>query len=265
MTTQLRVSLVQFRIDWEDPKANLRRLEKRIKRLAGKTDLLILPETFATGFSMRVSVLGETGDGETIRSVKQWAKEGGFAIAGSFIAKENQSFHNRAFLVTPEGDCHTVDKRHLFRMGDEHSFYTPGTSRETVRYKGWTIRLLVCYDLRFPVWSRNVNNAYDLLIYVANWPEPRIDVWKALLPARALENMAFVCGVNRVGTDGSGMAYSGDSLVYSPKGKKLLHIPAHKDAIRTCTLDKNESDRLREKFPVWKDADTFSIRETDNG
>lgn len=259
MSSKLRVSLVQFQTIWENREANISHLEKRLGRLRGKTDLVILPETFSTGFSMNVSALGETMDDETMQSVKSWAKDFNFAVAGSFIAKEGDSFYNRAFFITPEGDCHTFDKRHLFRMGGEHNFYSPGTSRGIVRYKDWNIRLLVCYDLRFPVWSRNVDNAYDLLIYVANWPESRIAAWKALLPARALENMAFVCGVNRVGTDGNGLIYSGDSTVYSPKGKKLLHVPAYKDAIRTCTLDKNESDKLREKFPVWKDADNFSI------
>lgn len=263
MTTQLRVSLVQFQIVWENQKANIDLLDKRLKRLKGKTDLVVLPETCTTGFSMHVGGMGETMKGETIPAVKKWAREGGFAIAGSFIAKENQSFYNRAFFVTPDGDCQTFDKRHLFRMGKEHDFYTPGSSRETVCYKGWNIRLLVCYDLRFPVWSRNVDNAYDLLIYVASWPESRIAVWKTLLPARAIENMAFVCGVNRVGTDGNQLVYPGDSAVYSPKGTKVLHVPAYKDTIRTCTLDKTESDLLREKFPVWKDADRFFFQNAD--
>lgn len=257
--THLRVSLIQSPIYWENKEANLLHFAKKLKRLKGKTDLAILPETFTTGFSMHVSSLAETMDGPTIRSLKSWARDFDFAITGSFIAQVGSDYFNRGFFITPAGDCHTIDKRHLFRMGKEDHFYTPGNSKEIIHYKGWNIRLLVCYDLRFPVWSRNTDNAYDLLIYVANWPESRAAVWKALLPARALENMAFVCGVNRVGADGNRLIYSGDSVVYSPKGKKLLHIPAHKETTRTCILDKAEADKLREKFPVWKDADVFSL------
>lgn len=255
----LRVSLIQSAICWEDKKANLLHFAKKLKRLKGKTDLAILPETFTTGFSMHVSSLADTMDGETIRSLKSWAKAFDFAITGSFIAKAGNHYFNRGFFITPTGDCHTIDKRHLFRMGKEDHVYSPGNSREIISYKGWNIRLLICYDLRFPVWSRNTDNAYDLLIYVANWPESRAAVWKSLLPARALENMSFVCGVNRVGTDGNNLNYSGNSVIYSPKGKKLVHIPAYKEATRTCTLNKAESDQLREKFPVWKDADSFSF------
>ena len=221
--------------------------------------MAILPEMFTTGFSMQVASLADTTDGDTIQTIKGWAKEFDLAISGSFIAKENGNYYNRGFFITPSGDCHTIDKRHLFRMGKEDHYYSPGNSREVFHYKGWNIRLLICYDLRFPVWSRNVDNTYDLLIYVANWPEVRATAWKTLLPARAVENMAFVCGVNRVGTDGHGFAYSGDSAVYCPKGKKILHLPAHKETTRTCILDKHELNRLREKFPVWKDADTFTL------
>lgn len=255
----LRVSILQSTIFWEDKDANLQHFGKKLKRLKGKTDLAILPETFTTGFSMNVASLADTMDGKTISTIKSWAKEFDFAISGSFIAKVGDNYFNRGFFITPTGDCHTIDKRHLFRMGKEDDFYTPGNSREIVRYKDWNIRLLVCYDLRFPVWSRNTDNAYDLLIYVANWPDIRSAVWKALLPARAIENMAFVCGVNRVGIDGNNFNHSGDSVIYSPKGKKLLHFPAYKETTRTCILNKEDSDKLRKKFPVWKDADSFSL------
>jgi omega-amidase len=259
MDAPLRLSLVQSSIAWEDKQASLHHFEKRLKRLQGKTDLVVLPETFTTGFSMHVSSLAETMEGQTVRTLKKWANDFKFAIAGSFIAEEDGAYYNRAFFVTPEGQCSTFDKRHLFRLGNEAEFYTSGKSRGIVHYKHWNIRLLVCYDLRFPVWSRNVENAYDLLIYVANWPTSRAKVWKTLLPARALENMAYVCGVNRVGTDGNGLVYSGDSVVYSPKGQKIAQLPAGKEIVKTCTINKNESDKLREKFPVWKDADTFTL------
>jgi len=255
----LRVSMIQSPIFWEDRDANLSHFAKKLKRLRGKTDLAILPETFTTGFSMNVLTLAETMDGKTINTLKSWAKEFDIALSGSFIAKVGDNYFNRGFFVTPTGDCHTIDKRHLFRMGQENKVYTQGNSCEIIHYKGWNIRLLVCYDLRFPVWSRNTANAYDLLIYVANWPATRSAVWKALLPARALENMAFVCGVNRVGADSNNVKHAGDSAIYSPKGEKLLHIPANKEATRTCTLNKTTADQLREKFPVWKDADAFSL------
>lgn len=257
----LRVSLIQASLFWEDKAANLLHFEKKLKRLAGKSDLVIFPETFSTGFSTKTAELAETMDGQTISTLKGWARKFDMAITGSFIAKEGDAFFNRGFFITPEGNCHTTDKRHLFRMGEEHHAYTPGNSRESIHYRGWNIRLLICYDLRFPVWSRNVDNGYDLLIYVANWPASRSHVWKKLLPARALENMAFVCGVNRVGTDGNNLSYSGDSVIYSPKGEKLLLISAHKELSLTYTLNKEEVDHLREKFPVWKDADTFTIEE----
>lgn len=257
----LRVSIIQSPIFWEDKAANLAHFKKKLTRLAGKSDLAILPETFSTGFSMKTAELAETMDGETISTLKEWAKKFDLAITGSFIAKEGDAFFNRGFFVTPEGKCHTTDKRHLFRMGKEHHTYTPGNSRECFHYRGWNIRLLICYDLRFPVWSRNINNSYDLLIYVANWPAPRSTAWKKLLPARALENMAFVCGVNRVGLDGNNLAYSGDSAIHSPKGEKLLLIPAYTEAVRTRILNKEEIDKLREKFPVWKDADSFYLED----
>lgn len=261
MSSLLRVSVAQLAIYWEDRIGNLRKIGKRLKRLSGTTDLVILPETFSTGFSMNVSNLAETMDGNTMSTLKKWANEFDFAIAGSFIAKEENRYYNRAFFITPEGDCQTFDKRHLFRMGGEQNFYAAGNSREIVRYRGWNIRLLVCYDLRFPIWSRNFDNAYDLLVYVANWPESRATVWNTLLPARALENLTFVCGVNRVGTDGNNLSYSGNSVIYSPRGKKLLYIPSHKEAVRTCTLNKEEANSLREKFPAWKDADKIHFIE----
>ena len=180
-------------------------------------------------------------------------------MAGSFIAKDNGKFYNRAFFITPEGEEHYYDKRHLFRMAEEDKHFSAGDKRLIVPYKGWNICLQVCYDLRFPVWSRNVNNEYDLLIYVANWPEARKKAWKALLHARAIENMAYVCGVNRVGVDGKGFLFRGDSMIYNAKGKKLADAGKREEITRTCTLKKSELDEFRAKFPAWKDADGFGI------
>lgn len=259
MADQLRISLVQSDICWENREASLLYFRKKISRLRGRTDLAVLPEMFTTGFSMNVSANADTMEGNTVATLKSWAEEMGFAITGSFIAREDDSCFNRAFFITPSGECHTYDKRHLFRMAGEHNYYSSGSSREIIQYKGWNIRLLVCYDLRFPVWSRNVDNAYDLLIYVANWPDSRISAWNTLLPARAVENLAYVCGVNRIGVDGKGINYSGCSAVYSPKGSKLARVPANKETTRTCAIGKAELNKLRQKFPVWKDADPFRL------
>jgi len=252
--------MIQAHIIWEDRAENLGYYEELVKRVSGKTDIAVLPETFSTGFSMNVEALADTMDGETIGAIKEWAKKYNIAIVGSFIVSENKACYNRAFFVTPEGEVWHYDKRHLFRMGKEDAYFSAGNQQVIVPYKEWNICLQVCYDLRFPVWSRNVENQYDLLIYVANWPEARRKVWKTLLQARAMENMAYVCGVNRVGVDGRGFNHRGDSLVYDPKGKKLADAGKREEITRTCTLDKKELENFRRKFPAWKDADQFSIR-----
>lgn len=255
----LRISLVQASISWEERAENLQRYGKLLERTCGKADLAILPETFTTGFSMNVERLADTTDGTTLSTVRKWANDFQLAIIGSFIAYEGGNYFNRAFFVSPTGETSLYDKRHLFRMAGEDRYFTEGNRHTIVSYKGWNICLQVCYDLRFPVWSRNVDNAYDLLVYVANWPEARRSAWKTLLPARAVENLAFACGVNRVGTDGKNIAYGGDSAVYSPKGEKLADAGKRDGVVCTCTLAYSELDRLRTKFPAWKDADWFSL------
>ncbi|MDO4756433.1 MAG: amidohydrolase [Parabacteroides sp.] len=260
MTDDLRISMVQSQIFWEDKEKNLEHYGKLLRRVSGKTDIAVLPETFTTGFSMSVEPIADTMDGVTIRTLKGWAKEYDLAIVGSFIVQEKGHFYNRSFFVTPDEQVYLYDKRHLFRMAGEDQCFSAGENLTIVSYKGWNICLQVCYDLRFPVWSRNVNNQYDLLIYVANWPEARKKVWKTLLQARAIENMAFVCGVNRVGLDGKGLVYSGDSMTVSPKGDVLADIGKRKDIVRTCILKRTDLDKLRMKFPVWKDADRFELK-----
>lgn len=259
MADSLRISMIQSHIIWEDRSENLGYYGELLRRVSGRTDIAVLPETFTTGFSMNVEVLADTMDGETVRTVEGWAEKYNLAVAGSFIATEGGKYYNRAFLITPEGEEHYYNKRHLFRMAGEDKHFESGNERVIVNYKGWNICLQVCYDLRFPVWSRNVNNEYDLLLYVANWPEARRKVWKTLLHARAIENMAYVCGVNRVGIDGNGFSYRGDSMVYAPKGKKLADAGKREEVTRTCTLLKSELEDLRTKFPAWMDADTFTI------
>jgi predicted amidohydrolase len=254
-----RLSIIQTQIKWEDKAANLRHFNALLRELSGQTHLAVLPEMFTTGFSMQSQSLSETTDGTTMTALKAWSSTYQMAIAGSFMAVEGDRHYNRAFFVTPCGDASYCDKRHLFRMNGEHRYFEAGKERLTVPYRGWNICTQICYDLRFPVWSRNVNNAYDLLIYAANWPASRKNVWRTLLPARAMENMAYVCGVNTVGTDGKGSVYEGGSMICSPKGNKLVHA-GNCETVRTCILKKDELNAFRAKFPAWEDADSFVIK-----
>jgi len=257
---QLRISMLQTDIVWQNKEENLCMLRGKLQKLRGEADLVILPEMFSTGFSMQSHSLGEPITGKTITTLQSWANEYEMAIAGSYIASDGPStYYNRAFFLTPEGDSYYYDKRHLFRMGGEYDSFSPGNKRLIVSYHGWNICLLVCYDLRFPVWSRNRNNEYDLLIYVANWPASRRHVWDTLLKARALENMSYVCGVNCVGIDGNGVHYDGGSILYSAKGEALTAIPDNKEYISTTKINLHSLQQFREKFPAWKDADSFQL------
>lgn len=255
----MRISLVQTDIVWENKEENLRQLNEKLKSLSDKTDLVILPEMFSTGFSMNTPLLAEPVGGNTILTLKRWSEEYRYAIAGSFICTEEGNYYNRAFFLTPSGEEFYYDKHHLFRMGDETQYFNGGIRRCIIPYKGWNICLNVCYDLRFPVWLRNVNNEYDLLVIVANWPTPRIKAWETLLVARALENQCYVCGVNRVGTDGNGQVYPGCSVLLDAKGKCLASFQEGKEGIGTIEIDLDSLHRFRERFPVWRDADSFTL------
>lgn len=255
----MRISLIQTDIVWENKQENLRLLRRKLEKLCGTTEVVVLPEMFSTGFSMNSRTLAEPANGETITTLKQWAAEFRLALAGSYIASDNEQYYNRAFFLTPEGEEYYYDKRHLFRMGQESKHFAAGDQRLTLAYRGWNICLLVCYDLRFPVWSRNVNNEYDLLIYVASWPASRRRAWDVLLQARAIENQCYVCGVNRTGADGHGLTYDGGSVLYSPKGERLASIPDNQAETATASIDLPALQSFREKFPVWKDSDSFTI------
>lgn len=255
----LRISIVQTDIVWENKQENLRLLHEKLQSLRGKTEIVVLPEMFSTGFSMQSKRLAETNSGVTITMLKEWASSFQLAICGSFIAVDNGCFYNRGFFLTPEGEEFYYDKRHLFRMGREAEHFSAGNQRLIIPYLGWKICLLICYDLRFPVWSRNVNNEYDLLLYVANWPVTRREAWDVLLRARAMENQCYVCGVNRIGTDGYHLIYNGGSGVYSAQGEPLATLPDGQEGIATATLTLSTLQKLREKFPVWKDADEFHL------
>jgi len=255
----MRISLIQSDIIWEHKNANLLFYESLLSGLTGKTDLAVLPEMCTTGFSMHPELLAETVEGETIAAFKRMAVGFGFAIAGTFIGTDDQHNYNRAFFIKPDGQAEFYDKKHLFRMGDEGQHYTSGKSKKIVSYLGWNIRLAVCYELRFPVWLRSVKNDYDLLLVMANWPESRQHVWTSLLTARALENQAYVCGVNRVGTDANDVAYSGGSMLVNAYGTTLTDFELQGVSIQTLDLNLDELHRFRRKFPVWKDADAFTI------
>ena len=256
---QLRVTLLQTDIVWKNKEMNLCHLRKNLKSLCGLTEIVILPEMFTTGFSMDSDELAETTKGITVETLKQLAHENKTALCGSFICADSGKYYNRGFFITPDGKEYYYDKHHLFRMGSEQNHFTAGQKQLIIPYNDWNICLLVCYDLRFPVWSRNVNNCYDLLIYVANWPKPRRNVWDALLTARAIENQAYVCGVNRVGIDGYGLNYDGGSAIYSAKGKILAKVDDGQEGCVTATIDLNNLTAFREKFPVWMDSDSFTI------
>lgn len=252
----LTLTLIQEQIHWQQPAANRDHFERRILE-APASDLILLPEMFSTGFSLQSSQLAETMSGDSIHWMTRMAKESGAVVAGSLILEDEGHYYNRLIWMRPDGTFAFYDKRHLFRMADEHHHYTPGDERLVVTLNGWRICPLVCYDLRFPVWSRN-NNGFDLLLYVANWPEKRRLHWQRLLPARAIENLCYVAGLNRVGEDGNGIAYSGDSVVISPKGEELLN--AGSDAgLFTVQLNHEELASYREIFPAHLDADHFSL------
>ena len=259
MMHPLKISIVQTDIAWENKQENLRMLREKLHALRGTTEIVVLPEMFSTGFTMKSRELAEPVSGITVRILKELAADFQLARCGRFICSERSNYYNRAFFITPEGEEFYYDKRHLFRMGNEAEDFSAGNNKLIISYRGWNICLLVCYDLRFPVWSRNVNNEYDLLIYMASWPQARRLAWDTLLCARALENMCYVCGVNRIGVDGNKLIYNGGSVVFSAKGEVLASVPDGEEGIETVSLSLISLQQLRDKFPVWKDADAFRL------
>lgn len=257
----LTITLIQPNLIWENKKANLEMLTQKINGIKEKTEVVILPEMFSTGFSMKPKLLAEKMDGETIEWMKRIASSKKIILTGSVIIEEDGNYYNRLIWMLPNGEYGMYDKRHLFAFGDEHKHYSQGNKRLIAQVKGWKINLQVCYDLRFPVWSRQQSEAeFDLLIYVANWPERRNTAWKTLLQARAIENQCYVVGVNRVGEDGNKIYYSGDSMIIDPLGEILYH-KANEEDVFTYTLQKEKLIEVREKFPFWRDADPFIIPE----
>ena len=288
----LTVTGIQTTLHWEDKNANLQMLEEKINNIKEKTEIVVLPEMFSTGFSMQPEKLAETIKGETLQWMKRIAAEKKIILTGSIICQATTglvapsgltdvtNYYNRLIWMLPNGKYGYYDKRHLFAFTGEDKYYTAGTKRMIASVKGWKINLLVCYDLRFPVWARQASPSnspesssgqalskgegkivaleYDVLIYVANWPEKRNHAWKTLLQARAIENQCYVIGVNRVGDDGNGIHYTGNSMVIDPMGEVLYQKNDEED-IFTVTLDKDHLNTIREKFPFWRDADEFII------
>lgn len=269
----LTISLIQTHLHWENKPANLQMLEEKIMGIAAKTEIVVLPEMFSTGFSMRPEELAETMEGETVQWMKRVSAQKKVILTGSVIIKEEAAdgrvnYYNRLIWMLPNGNYGVYDKRHRFAYAGEDDHYTAGSKRLIASVKGWKINLLVCYDLRFPVWARqqtrnvstslNAGPEYDVLVYVANWPERRIHAWKTLLQARAIENQCYVVGANRTGDDGNNIHYSGESMIIDPLGE-VLYTKKDEEDIYTITLEKEHLDSVREKFPFWKDADDFMI------
>jgi predicted amidohydrolase len=260
----LRVTIIQSDLHWEDIGANLASFEEKIWRIGQSTDVIVLPEMFTTGFTMKANKLAEHMNMRTFRWMRQMADQTGALILGSFIANVHDRFYNRLLWMEPGGNFKTYDKRHLFRMAEEQQVYAQGESLLIGHWKGWRICPLICYDLRFPVWSRNRWNpslkklSYDLLIYVANWPMVRSNAWEALLPARAIENLSYAVGVNRVGIDGNGIEYNGQSSIIGPKGDSIFKVEGI-ESIKTIELSSNALQAYRDRFPAYLDADDFSI------
>lgn len=256
----MRLSIVQSSLAWENKAANLRHLDHKLAPLAGQTDLVVLPEMFSTGFSMNAGPLAENMDGATVTWMAEKASQLGAAVAGSFICRENGQHHNRLVWMLPDGTFETYDKRHLFSLAEEEKHFAPGRKQLTVNWKGFAIRPMICYDLRFPVWSRNRAGeaGYDLMIYMANWPVRRSHHWRALLQARAIENQAYCVGVNIVGTDGNGFEYIGDSAIIDFSGQHICQLAAQ-EGVFTTELSLESLRSYRAQFPFLADADEFSI------
>ena len=273
----LTITTLQTNLAWENKNANLQLLGKKINGLQEKTEIVVLPEMFSTGFSMQPKLFAETMDGETVQWMKEISSSNKIILTGSLIIEENEQFYNRLIWMLPNGEFGYYDKRHLFGLAQEDKYYTAGNKRLIASVKGWKINLQICYDLRFPVWARNrkmpieksmeeespispdARPEFDVLLYVANWPERRSHAWKTLLCARAIENQCYVIGVNRIGVDGNNISHSGNSLVIDPLGEVLYHMADEED-IFTITLQKEWLNEVRNKFPFWKDADDFNFR-----
>ena len=258
MTRDLIVTMVQPDIAWLNISENLDKYTRLLAEINMPTDLVLLPEMFATGFCTDPKAVAETMDGQTVRWMKRTAELMDCSIAGSLIIRENRRYFNRLVYIDQHENLTWYDKRHLFRMAGEELKFTSGLERKIIPVKDWRICFQICYDLRFPVWGRNQDD-YDVLVNSANWPAARSDVWNTLLMARAIENQSYVVGVNRVGTDGNGIVYAGESMAIHPKGTIIEKIPGSLESVKTISLSYTGLKDFRKKFPAWKDRDKFIV------
>lgn len=254
----LKITTFQSYLFWENIDKNLQNLGLRLNSIREKTDLIVLPEMFNTGFSMNPSNFAEEMGGKTMKWMHDQARKFESVITGSLIIKESDKYYNRLIWMRPDGSHEQYDKRHLFSMGEEDKHYTAGNQKLFVELNGWKICPVICYDLRFPVWLRNKNEEYDILLIIANWPERRSLHWRSLIPARAIENQAFVIAVNRVGHDGNEVFHSGDSMCIDPNGKVVYYKPNDED-LYTFTIHKNDLTETRRNLPFLRDADSFHL------
>lgn len=257
MKEQLHVSIIQSNLFWEDKLANLKFFEKKISKIS-HADLIVLPEMFTTGFTMNPNVMAETMDGKTVNWMLDMAFEKKSLLIGSLIIEDDSKFYNRLIVAFPDGNLQYYDKKHLFTLANEHHHYTAGNKQLLIEYQGWKIFPLICYDLRFPVWARNTVD-YDVLIYIASWPKIRIAAWDTLLKARAIENMCYTIGVNRVGVDDNQFEYPGHSVVLDAYGTELLSTNENQEQIGSITIDKNELIEIRNKLQFLNDRDAFKL------
>lgn len=258
MKNQLKIALIQSDLVWEKPKQNRANFTRKIENIFEKVDLIVLPEMFTTGFTMNAEKVAESMDGETVSWMQAMAKKMNAAIVGSLVIKENSNYYNRLLFVEPSGCISIYNKRHTFTLVGEDKIYTAGTKKVIIRYKGWKICPLICYDLRFPVWARNTEG-YDLLLYVANWPKPRVSAWDNLLKARAIENMSYCIGINRVGVDGVNSEYSGHSACYDVLGNEITSFEASIEQTKIITLGKRHIEAYRNKLKFLDDRDSFNL------
>ncbi len=260
----LKITIIQANLFWEDTKKNIATFDTRIKEIGEETDLIVLPEMFNTGFSINPKIIAEEYQGATFSWMQSKAYENNAVITGSVLTKIDGNYLNRLYWIMPDGSHHYYDKKHLFRLGKEWQVFTPGTKKLLVELKGWRIMPLICYDLRFPVWNKNRlidgRYEYDLLIYVANWPAVRKYAWKHLLIGRAIENQAFVAGINRVGQDGNSMNHSGDSMILDAQGQIISQANTNQEETLTCHLSKSELVNFREEFKFSLDWDEFDVK-----
>lgn len=258
MEENLTIALIQTSLIWENPEKNMSLFANKIESVSSNVDVIVLPEMFTTGFTMSPEHISDKHNKETVNWMQRMALKSASAIVGSIVYLEGSTYYNRLLFVKPDGSIFSYDKRHTFTLAGEHEKYTAGNKLLIADYKGFKICPLICYDLRFPVWSRNTSE-YDVLLYVANWPKPRVHAWDTLLKARAIENMAYCVGVNRIGTDANGLSYSGHSSVYDAMGNQLAF--SDKEEILEVPLFKSHIVKTRNKLPFLKDRDTFSFLE----